>query len=116
MLRFSVVFNLNSKRLAVKFNESAKAFRVAFDSLQTATVRKDAEYYEGEYEITPTVEGEVLPTAHKLMQDDLTVKAIPVYSVGNTAGGNTFYIATMDDDPSGGRATLGKARLGAMVL
>lgn len=115
-MRFNVVFNLNSKKLPVKFNESAKAFRVAFNSFQTATIRKDAEYYEGAYEVTPTVEGEVLPTAQKLMQDDLTVKAIPVYSVGNMAGGSTFYIATMDDDPSGGKAILGKAKLGAIAL
>ncbi len=76
----------------------------------------DADPYTGAYEVTPTVEGEVLPTAQKLMKEDLTIKAIPVYSVSNTAGGNTFYIATMDDDPSGGKAIIGKAKLGSMVL
>lgn len=76
----------------------------------------DADPYTGPYEVTPTVEGEVLPTAQKLMKEDLTIKAIPVYVVSNTAGGNTVYIATMDDDPSGSNAILGKARLGHMVL
>lgn len=74
----------------------------------------DAAPYTGPYEVTPTVDGEVLPTAGKLMKDDLTIKAIPVYSVSNTAGGNTFYIATMDEE--GDNAILGKAKLGLMVL
>lgn len=53
--------------------------------------------YEGEYEVTPSVTAQTLPTKDKLMSDDLTIKAIPVYNVGNTSGGSTFYIATMDE-------------------
>ena len=51
------------------------------------------EVYSGSYEITPTVDGGTLETAQKLMSDDLKVNAIPFYEVGNTAGGNTVYIA-----------------------
>ena len=51
------------------------------------------EPYEGEYEVTPTVDGTVLKTKDKLLADDVTVKAIPYYDTGNTAGGRTIYIA-----------------------
>lgn len=76
----------------------------------------DHDVYDGEYEITPTVSAQMLPVAQKLMRKDLTVKAIPIFNVSNTAGGSTFYIATMDGEPDGGMAILGKSKLGAMAL
>lgn len=48
--------------------------------------------YEGEYIITPETSAQTLPTAHKRMQDDLTVLAIPYYETTNETGGNTVYI------------------------
>ena len=51
------------------------------------------EVYTGDYDITPTVDGQTLETAQMLMSDDLTVNAIPFYEVGNNSGGNTVYIA-----------------------
>jgi len=53
----------------------------------------DAEAYEGDYEVTPTVEGLELPTKHKYMADDVTIRAIPFFEVSNNSGGNTVYIA-----------------------
>ena len=52
-----------------------------------------AKPYEGDYEVTPTVEGQKLETKQKYMTDDVTILAIPFYEVGNTSGGNTVYIA-----------------------
>lgn len=49
--------------------------------------------YEGDYEITPTVDGMTLETKQRYMTDDVTIKAIPFYEVSNTSGGNTIYIA-----------------------
>lgn len=49
--------------------------------------------YEGAYEVTPTVDGFTLPTAKKVMREDLTVKQIPIFETGNTSGGSTVYIA-----------------------
>lgn len=48
--------------------------------------------YAGEYAVTPTVDGQTLATAQKLMQDDVTINPIPYYEVGNTSGGDTAYI------------------------
>lgn len=49
--------------------------------------------YEGDYEVTPTVDGLSLPTRQKYMTDDVTVRAIPFFEVSNQSGGNTVYIA-----------------------
>lgn len=65
-------------------------FEVEFDSFQ---IGGSAEPYEGEYAVTPTVEGQKLKTANKYMSDDLTIEAIPAYEVSNDSGGQTFYIA-----------------------
>ena len=49
--------------------------------------------YEGEYEVTPkTYNEQVLPTKNKRMIDNLTVKKIPQYEVGNDAGGKTLIL------------------------
>lgn len=53
---------------------------------------KDIEMYEGDYEVTPKVSEQTLPTAEKMMAEDLTVKSIPFFNVGNTSGGSTVYI------------------------
>lgn len=51
----------------------------------------ECEKYEGEYEVTPKVEEQVLPTKGKGMKEDVTVKAIPVFEVSNEHG-TTFII------------------------
>lgn len=49
--------------------------------------------YDGSYEVTPTLEKQVLLTSGKLMSDNVTVTAVPTYEVTNSSGGTTFYIA-----------------------
>lgn len=49
--------------------------------------------YEGPYDVTPKVTAQTLPTAKKLMREDVSVRAIPYFDVSNPAGGNTIYIA-----------------------
>lgn len=109
MLQFKV--KSSSVRFSVK-GTGALQMQVA----PAVVVHSDGVLYEGPYEVTPTVDAQTLATKDKRMTDDLTVTAIPVYCTGNTSGGSTFYIATMDEDPDGGVAVLGKANLGSMIL
>lgn len=51
------------------------------------------EPYDGPYDVTPKVTAQTLPTAKKLMREDVSVRAIPYFDVSNPAGGNTIYIA-----------------------
>lgn len=56
-------------------------------------IYKDVPLYEGDYEVTPKVSEQTLPTAEKLMSEDVTIKEIPYFEVGNNSGGDTVYIA-----------------------
>lgn len=59
----------------------------------TRTSANDVPVYDGPYEAIPKVEAQTLPTAKKLMTDDVTVHGVPFYEVSNDQGGNTVYIA-----------------------
>ena len=50
------------------------------------------EEYKGSYEVTPKVEAQTMPTKDKLLIEDMTIKAIPIFKVSNTTGGNTVFI------------------------
>lgn len=52
----------------------------------------DGEEYKGNYEVTPQVTSQILKTKNKVMMQDMTIKEIPYYEVGNLANGNTVYI------------------------
>ena len=60
---------------------------------QGRPVYMGGEPYEGPYDVTPKVTAQTLPTAKKLMREDVSVRAIPYFDVSNPAGGNTIYIA-----------------------
>ena len=59
----------------------------------TRTSSNDVPVYDGLYEAIPKVEAQTLPTAKKLMTDDVTVHGVPFYEVSNDQGGTTVYIA-----------------------
>ena len=80
--------------MPVDFRQVDKHFSVEFSHLQTLTIREDVEYYEGVYEVTPLVDSQSLPTADRYMKNDVTIKAIPIFSTSNTSGGETVYIAS----------------------
>lgn len=83
-------------RFEVEFNVSNQKIEPSFGKIQTAT-KLVGDPYKGEYEITPKVTEQTMPTKEKIMLADVTVKAIPSYNVSNTAGGTTFYIAVSED-------------------
>lgn len=59
-------------------------------SVRTAVV--GAPEYSGPYDITPLFTAQVLPTAKKLMQKDVTIRKIPQYEVSNDSSGYTLII------------------------
>lgn len=60
---------------------------------EAVIIAEDYDVYTGEVEVTPTVtDQQILETAGKLVEDDITVKAVPVSIVTNPSGGLTYYI------------------------
>lgn len=54
---------------------------------------EDLEIYDGDITVIPKAnEQTILPTAQKLVEDDITVMEIPFYQTTNPQGGNTIYI------------------------
>lgn len=89
-------------RIRVKLEECREQFqarmcecREEFDSGfadLSAGYSGHADYYEGEYVVTPGVYYKQLPTKGKTMRENLTMRAIPYSETANTAGGSTVYI------------------------
>lgn len=94
-MRFNAVFRQTDQRLDVHFESTDQRLDATFENFQQVTVLEDVEVYDGNYEVIPKVEAQVLQTRQKFMQEDLRVKAIPYYDVGNTAGGSTVFIAAV---------------------
>lgn len=72
----------------------AGAAPVKVDVTGTAVVA--APEYSGPYDITPLFSTQILPTAKRLMQQDVTIKKIPQYEVSNDYGttlilGDEYY-------------------------
>ena len=74
---------------------------VVVNPLQEIEVKQDvtlnvnsAPPYEGEYEVTPKVTEQTLPTAQKLLEENVHIKEIPYFEVSNNSGGNTVYIGS----------------------
>lgn len=89
--KFPIEFR-NLSSFPIQFRSTHTGFSVRFDSIQTASIRENVEYYEGDYDVTPAVNSQTLDTAKKFMGDDVTVNPIPFFDVSNTAGGTTVYI------------------------
>ena len=61
-------------------------------SLTVPSAAPAVDPYTGDYVVIPTFRDQVLETKNKTMEDDVTVKEIPVAEVSNPAGGLTLTI------------------------
>lgn len=65
---------------------------VSFHVEQGRPVYVNGEAYTGAYTVTPDVADQVLPTAGKLLRENVAVEKIPLYLVRNRQDGITAYI------------------------
>lgn len=49
--------------------------------------------YEGEYNISPSRQTQILETTNKVLSDNVTIAEIAYSEVSNNSGGTTYYIA-----------------------
>jgi len=89
-----VQFHESKVGINAKFNSSTVSMDTAFADLQKVTVREDRVPFTGEYQITPKVEAQTIPTAQKYMTDDMEIKAIPYFETSNNSDGETVYIGS----------------------
>ena len=55
-------------------------------------VAAHGEEYTGPTTVTPSGSAQTLPTAHKYLAQDITVREIQRWDVGNSSGGTTVFI------------------------
>lgn len=79
-------------RIHVRFSKAKQTFKPVFGEVVKISGGGDHPVYEGEYNVTPKIETQTLPTKEKVMADDIKIKAIPFFNVSNTSGGSTVYI------------------------
>lgn len=82
----------SAETLVMGVSDNSGAFPLEMSGTTYVTKLIGGEIYDGAYEVTPSFEGQTLPTATKVMAHDVTVDPITVSSVSNTSGGNTVYI------------------------
>lgn len=75
---------------AVKFGSTNQTFRAEFTAFQVVTGANPE--YEGPTTVTPSGSAQTLPTAHKYLTDNIIVREIQRWDVGNTSGGKTVTI------------------------
>lgn len=93
-MHFYVTFR-ESPKSVIRFQGSLQKIPVVFQNLVEITGRPpEAETYKGAYTVVPKVTAQMLPTAQKMMTEDVTVKEIPFFDVSNTSGGTTVYIGS----------------------
>lgn len=87
--------------MGVKFSQGKQVFHPRFNQPQMGkprfsnviTIESDPkETYKGEYTIRPAIEEQSMQTKDKLMVNDVTIEAIPLYSVSNEHNGETIII------------------------
>lgn len=95
-MQINVQFKQSNMKLAaeLQLNTGSIQLDAAFADYQEVTLQKEADPYTGAYEITPAVESQTLPTAQKLMTQDMQIKAIPYFETSNNSDGKTVYIGS----------------------
>lgn len=78
--------------LELSFYESCSKIDLNFKNYQQGPVLAEEKQYEGEYDVTPKVDSQTLPTKEKYLLKDVTIKGIPFFKVSNEEGGQTVYI------------------------
>ena len=77
--------------LDLTIDEGDQTFDLALDGMYI--IGPAGPDYEGPYQVRPDPhDAIILPTARKLMLDDVTVEKIPYYTTTNLAGGYTAII------------------------
>ena len=91
-MKLKVRFSESANKIPITFGETAQRLSASMGEVHTVTEYIGGEKYTGAYEVTPKVEAQRMATKDKVLVDDMTIKAIPFFNVGNTSGGSTVFI------------------------
>lgn len=81
-------------KIPLSFSNTDCEFTLGFSEKIQVTEGGEYPFYDGEYEVTPSTEEQVLKTANKSLNEDIKIKTIPYFEVSNNAGGTTVTIGS----------------------
>lgn len=84
---------LSDSKIGAKASLSDMVVEATAELSTPVIARGDFPTYHGPYEVTPTMEKQILGTKQKALLDNITVNKIPIYETSNLSGGTTVYIA-----------------------
>lgn len=79
------------EKIHIKLGETPHV-GISLGGVTVTPVIGDADPYDGDYDVLPLPETQILPTAKKYCENNITVKRIPFYEVSNSGGGTTVVI------------------------
>ena len=97
----NVAFEQITADIDVQLDEESMELTVGFDSDDTfetefgevvEVMPDDVPAYEGDHEVTPTFETQILDTSGLMLEEDIRIESIPLARVSNTSGGTTVII------------------------
>lgn len=92
-MKIKVRFAETDQLFKTRFSEENLTFTPDMGDVVVLPPDHDVPHYEGDYTVTPTVDGKTLKTAQTFLEEDIKIKKIPYFEVNNNSGGNTVYIA-----------------------
>lgn len=97
----NVTFEQITADIDIQLDEESMELTVEFDSDDTFDTQfgevvevmpDDVPSYEGDHEITPTFQEQLLDTSGLLLEEDIRIEPIPLSRVSNNSGGTTVII------------------------
>lgn len=104
MIRFkvkneTVLMNVQHENISMSIQNKTVSMsiqnkKVSMTIQPAVCVGTHGQVYDGSYTIIPKVEEQRIETKNKYMMDDVTINSVPFFSVSNSSGGDTVYIAS----------------------
>ena len=91
-MKLLVTFADEAEAVNASFFDGSEVIAADFGSIEIITDPSEIERFDGPYSIVPKVSDQQFATSAKLMNENLSVLAIPVLSVSNPSGGVTVTI------------------------
>jgi hypothetical protein len=92
-MKLDVTFSSAEEILLTDIADTGGEFPANFGELNIVKEYVGGDPYDGDYEVTPKVDAQTMPTKGMVMEEDVTIKSIPFFDVSNMSGGTTVYIA-----------------------
>lgn len=91
-MNLTIAFKQNDEKLSINFKKIDERLSINFGEVYNVSDGANVSIYDGDYTVTPSANEQILETAQKKMDKNVTIIAIPYSEVTNNSGGLTVSI------------------------